>query len=192
MQQHTQNEEWRPVRGYEGSYLVSNQGRVRSVSRVVPRGSNSITVPERELTAHPNRSGRLRVNLSRNNVGKHHQVHVLVLEAFVGQRPAGMVCCHNNGNHTDNRLENLRWDTPSANEYDKQRHGTDHNVNKTHCPYGHAMEGLNLKRAASGRGCKACNRAYAKRCLDPKIDVRDYADVQYERIMRGAGRLPRS
>jgi hypothetical protein len=47
-----------------------------------------------------------------------------VLEAFVGPCPEGMQACHNNGNRLDNRLENLRWDTPSANQKDRIHHGT--------------------------------------------------------------------
>jgi hypothetical protein len=50
-------------------------------------------------------------------------VHKLVLEAFTGQpRPEGMVCCHVNGNPSDNRLENLRWGTLRDNAADKRRH----------------------------------------------------------------------
>jgi hypothetical protein len=56
--------------------------------------------------------------------GMNRYVHALVLEAFVGPRPEGFDACHNNGNKTDNRLENLRWDTKSANSLDKRRHGT--------------------------------------------------------------------
>lgn len=55
----------------------------------------------------------------------HHKTHVLVLEVFVGPRPAGMACCHNDGDPTNNRLSNLRWDTYTANSADKARHGTD-------------------------------------------------------------------
>lgn len=51
-------------------------------------------------------------------------VHRLVLEAFCGPKE-GMYACHNNGNPADNRLENLRWDTPSGNQADKVIHGTD-------------------------------------------------------------------
>lgn len=51
-------------------------------------------------------------------------VHRLILEAFVGPCPPGMEACHWNGNPTDNRLENLRWDTPQENTNDKYRHGT--------------------------------------------------------------------
>lgn len=51
-------------------------------------------------------------------------VHRLVLEAFVGPCPEGMQACHNNGIRDDNRVENLRWDTPKGNSLDKAKHGT--------------------------------------------------------------------
>jgi hypothetical protein len=51
-------------------------------------------------------------------------VHHLVLLAFVGPRPDGLICCHGNGDPTDNRPENLRWDTHSANSKDAIKHGT--------------------------------------------------------------------
>ncbi len=50
-------------------------------------------------------------------------VHLLMLEAFVGPRPAGPVACHANDIKTDNRLSNLRWDTPSSNWDDRRRNG---------------------------------------------------------------------
>jgi hypothetical protein len=46
------------------------------------------------------------------------------MEAFVGPCPEGMVCCHNDGDPSNNRLENLRFDTHKANCDDKLRHGT--------------------------------------------------------------------
>lgn len=51
-------------------------------------------------------------------------VHHLVLEAFVGPCPEGMECCHNDGDNSNNRLGNLRWDTKRSNESDKSKHGT--------------------------------------------------------------------
>lgn len=51
-------------------------------------------------------------------------VHVLVLEAFKGPRPDGMEGCHNDGNPANNRADNLRWDTATANAADRARHGT--------------------------------------------------------------------
>lgn len=52
------------------------------------------------------------------------KVAVLVLLAFVGPRPKGMECCHNDGDPENNSLDNLRWDTHSSNVYDAIRHGT--------------------------------------------------------------------
>lgn len=51
-------------------------------------------------------------------------VHHLVLETFGTRRPDGMECCHNDGNRDNNRIDNLRWDTPGNNTRDKAKHGT--------------------------------------------------------------------
>lgn len=48
----------------------------------------------------------------------------IILEAFTGEAPTGFHCCHNNGVKDDDRLDNLRWDTPLNNERDKRLHGT--------------------------------------------------------------------
>jgi hypothetical protein len=56
--------------------------------------------------------------------GRQWPIHELVLRAFVGPRPAGMVCCHEDGKPANCHLSNLRWDTYSGNEKDKDRHGT--------------------------------------------------------------------
>jgi hypothetical protein len=52
------------------------------------------------------------------------RVHGLVLEAFVGLCPKGLMCCHNDGNAANNHLYNLRWDTSQSNQSDRNRHGT--------------------------------------------------------------------
>jgi hypothetical protein len=50
-------------------------------------------------------------------------VHRVVLETFVGPCPDGMECCHNDDVKTNNRLDNLRWDTHDANVADKVKNG---------------------------------------------------------------------
>lgn len=47
-----------------------------------------------------------------------------MLEAFVGPCPEGLECCHENGDESDDRLDNLRWDTHSNNLMDRRKHGT--------------------------------------------------------------------
>lgn len=51
-------------------------------------------------------------------------VHRLICEAFHGPCPSGLECAHWNGTKTDNRPSNLRWDTRTGNQKDKDRHGT--------------------------------------------------------------------
>jgi len=103
--------DWRDVVGYEGLYKVSDDGRVWSHKRnKVMRGSC--------------RRGYRRICLTNKRRKKSYFIHKLLLIAFVGPNPEGMQTCHNNGIRDDNRLDNLRWDTPKNNEKDKLRHGT--------------------------------------------------------------------
>ena len=62
----------------------------------------------------------------------------MMLMAFIGPRPDGMECCHNDGNPRNDKLDNLRWGTRKDNIADAIRHGThsclrrgeDHNGSK--------------------------------------------------------------
>jgi hypothetical protein len=51
--------------------------------------------------------------------------HAIVLETFVGERPAGMTSSHLNGNRADNRVENLAWEAHADNMRRKVSHGTE-------------------------------------------------------------------
>lgn len=91
-------------------------------------------------------------------------VHTAVLLAFVGERPEGLEACHNNGIPSDNRLENLRWDTRSSNRRDTILHGKDHNKFKAECKNGHPFDGENLSYRPDGaRRCKTCTRENMRR-----------------------------
>lgn len=179
-------EEWRPVPGFEGSYEVSDRGRVRSLDRIVTdKAGTKRRYLGRMLALTENRSGHLYVKLGRANTLK---VHRLVLEAFVGPCPDGQVCCHNDGDPANNNLSNLRWDSHSENMRDRVSHGTHHQVAKTHCPRGHQLASPNLVLAVMKRGhrtCLACHRAssYIRRHPDMMRDFQRIADGYYEKIM---------
>lgn len=116
------NEEiWRPVVGYEGIYEVSDQGRIRSLARLDTKGRR---VNARILRLKTDPRGYQQVNLHRDRKMTAHRVHRIVLAAFVGPAPEGTEGCHYDGNPSNNRASNLRWDTRSANNFDKRRHGT--------------------------------------------------------------------
>lgn len=119
---------WKTIPEYGGHYEASTYGRIRSKDRVVMR-------------KHP--SGKVRnffyrgklLSLCKTDKYNHRSVHIgfdnkrytpavhrLVLITFVGPCPDGMECCHNNGDGSDNRLENLRWDTHKSNNNDRKLH----------------------------------------------------------------------
>ena len=188
-------ERWLPVPGYVGYYEVSDQGRVRSLDRAVCRCNDNSVRRIRgvvlALTVDP--KGYLRVSLHKGGVQRSGVlVHQLVLFAFVGPRPDFAESCHENGIKSDCSRLNLRWDTGSANSLDKQRHGTDHERNKTHCPYAHALKVPNLVAHALIKGhryCLTCARTRANQQYAKKrgfvFDFTAVADRHYARIMSG-------
>lgn len=105
-------------------YEASSAGRVRSWKKPGKPGKFGATEPK-ILTPGNTRGGYLKVALKDNSGSlKHACVHYVVISAFCGERPAGMQVCHNNGVRTDNRIENLRYDTCSGNHADREAHGT--------------------------------------------------------------------
>jgi hypothetical protein len=184
---------WLPVVGWDGYYEVSNQGRVRSVDRVVPHGLHDSTraIKGRILVGIPDRHGYPHVNLSRNGRSSLRPVHQLVLEAFVGPRPPNCESCHNNGVPSDARSVNLRWGTRSDNVLDIVKHGNNANSNKIEGVCGHLLAEPNLVgwHAREGhRGCLACARArshvwYVASC-GRVLDFQAVADQYYRAIMK--------
>ncbi len=126
-------ENWRPISGFP-DYQVSDLGQVRSLPRICDRGYSSmgssgpLRVGGRELSGRPARrkdnDWYVVVCLRENKKRCYAYVHRLVLTAFVGPCPEGMEGCHNDGDRTNNKLENLRWDTRGNNIRDAVRHGT--------------------------------------------------------------------
>lgn len=156
-----QIERWRAVPGYEGSYEVSDLGRVRSVDRITTHGHRRRGVVLKPI---PHERGYPMVNLWRGNVQRMQLVHRLVLLAFVGPAPSGHETLHGDGDTTNAALSNLSWGTHSENEFDQVDHGTHRNASKTHCPSGHPYDDANtyIYPGKAHRGCRTCRRDYAR------------------------------
>lgn len=108
-------EVWLPIKGYQGKYIVSNLGRIKSFH-------NYGKVSERILKPSVGR-GRMIIGLHLNGKRKSRFLHQLILETFRCPKPAGMNGCHNDGDFRNNHIDNLRWDTSSSNMQDAIKHG---------------------------------------------------------------------
>lgn len=175
------NEEWRPVVGFEGLYSVSSAGRVRSDARKINGRWGEMWVGGIMLKPRGDRRGYARVVLHRDGRPHDAPVHRLMLEAFVGPRPDGMVACHADDDPTHNSIANLRWDTPNANARDRVRNGHDANRRKTHCTRGHELIEPNLVPANLKRGSRVCRACHGvRKSPDPEAA----AARRYARIMK--------
>jgi hypothetical protein len=112
---------WAPCGPPFSSYEASDRGQVRSVDRIDSIGrrrKGEIMAPR--LSAN----GYVRVNTTDDDgVKRTMSVHVLVLLAHVGERPADKpITRHLNDDKTDNRWpENICYGTRPENEADKER-----------------------------------------------------------------------
>jgi hypothetical protein len=101
-------ENWKAVADYEGRYEVSDQGRVRSLDRVIHDSMGKHRKWKGVmLTQNPNSRGHLSVNFTKDNIINTQPVHLVVWDAFRGIERKGMVIRHINKDRSDNRPENL-------------------------------------------------------------------------------------
>lgn len=129
-------EEWRPSPGWE-HYETSNLGRVR---RALTAPNTPGTRRGKVIKPCSNEGYQI-VGLRRDGRTEMTSVHRMVVLAFIGPPPSpDHVVAHWDGDPTNNRVENLRWATPSENNQDTLRHGR--------VPLGEANKASRLTREA--------------------------------------------
>lgn len=107
-------EEWKDIRGYEGLYQVSNEGRVKSLERVVECGNQYgrfIRCYAERILEPQNDYGDEHqfVFLSKNGKQTKKYVHALIATAFIPNTNGYTIVHHKDHNPFNNRIENLEW-----------------------------------------------------------------------------------
>lgn len=106
---------WKDIEGYEGSYQVSNLGRVRSLTRKVKTFNGFRLTKGKLLKPLKTNRNYFRVDLKRNQKDKYVSVHRLVAEAFLPNPNNLPEVNHKDSNPSNNNVKNLEWCTQSHN-----------------------------------------------------------------------------
>lgn len=108
-------EEWKDVVGYEGLYKVSNCGNVISLDRITTNRWGKYLKKGKTMNQRQDKTGYLKVELTKNKNTKLVSVHRLVAEAFI-PNPNNYPCVnHKDENKQNNYIDNLEWCTQKYN-----------------------------------------------------------------------------
>lgn len=123
-----QVEIWKDVIGFESIYQVSNLGRVKSLKRTKKDTIGRVReYPEIVLKQMLSEKGYLQVNLYILSRNVPQRVARVVAQSFIPNPENKSQVNHINGIKTDNRVENLEWNTSLENI----RHSIVNNLKKT-------------------------------------------------------------
>lgn len=113
---------WKDIKGYEGLYVVSNTGKIKSIDRYITDKNGKIKFTHgRIIKVRSQNSGYNVLRLCKNGKKPAFTVHRIVAETFIPNPENKPYTNHKDGNKQNNRVSNLEWVTPSEN----MRHAVD-------------------------------------------------------------------
>lgn len=107
---------WKDIKGFEGFYQISSEGKIRSLDRYTKHKCGKIQFNKgKELKINTNNKGYLYIMLYKNSKYKKFYIHRLVAETFLEQNEFKNEVNHKDGNPKNNNLENLEYVTHKEN-----------------------------------------------------------------------------
>ena len=103
---------WKPIKGYEGMYEVSDDGRVKRIASLASDGKK---LPERILKGGNFSNEYKFVCLRKDGKNRNCLVHRLVAEAFIPNPLNLPKVNHKDGCKLNNTVDNLEWCTQAYN-----------------------------------------------------------------------------
>lgn len=109
-------ERWKDVSGYEGGYMISNLGRVKSLPNVSRSG-------ERVMNPTVSKTGYTQAHLSKCGKASKLLVHRLVADSFITKVDGKHDVNHIDCNRLNNCVTNLEWCTRRENTQHGMKYG---------------------------------------------------------------------
>lgn len=116
-------EVWKDIQGYEGSYQISNFGRVKSFKTKCPK----------ILKLKTNNKGYKWIVLSLNGMQQNLLVHRLVAKHFLNNSYNYKIINHIDENPANNNVSNLEWCTYSENVIKSSKFNSYNETNRIVC-----------------------------------------------------------
>jgi hypothetical protein len=107
----------RSIKGWEGFYTVSDDGKVVGLPRTVIRNGHLMSLEGGPLKPRNDIYGYRHVTLCKNGVQKQCKIARLVALTFLPIKIGHPLVDHINRNRADDRIVNLRWVNVSENRY---------------------------------------------------------------------------
>lgn len=107
-------EKWKDVVGFEGLYMVSSLGRVKSLDKVVTYSDGRVYTYFSKVLSPCLTNGYPRVTLTKDRKYYPRKIHILQAQAFFGDAN-GRNVNHKDGNRQNNNLSNLEYITQREN-----------------------------------------------------------------------------